>query len=266
VRLVLASGLHRVVIPVLVEPASQDWLSYGTLATLLFALGLSVAVGRRRNENAIALEAAAAGLKTEASLLAGAIGRLSKMTSARPVDTIPQPSPSLSRSPSLAAPPDAPSRRVSPLAGSAGALFKAVRDWRTLNAFGSPEVERALQELQDLREEIAGGLNETDAKARLERCGTVLAQLTLAITDEQSDPQRPNHMLEEAMMAILQAAGLKPLSPRDGDPYDPKQHHMMGPGIESGPNKRRNSVARVARRGLIRGANTIQLAEVQLYN
>ena len=93
-----------------------------------------------------------------------------------------------------------------------------------------------------------------------------IVEIAVAATDRDFDVKHWNESQQLAIQALIEAAGLKGIFPKQGDAFDPDAHRLSGQRTLAQDRRLHGRVATVVIRGLERGGRVIKKAEVSLYD
>ena len=126
---------------------------------------------------------------------------------------------------------------------------------------------------ETVAEALAGGLRREILKLaeplpyfdrRLHSIGLRAAQTAVEYMDRSADPARKNEAFQSAFGALIGAAGLIAILPREGDSYSPEEHQVEQ--TQQSPDlARSHTVARVFVRGLRQNGRVVRKATICLY-
>jgi hypothetical protein len=133
-----------------------------------------------------------------------------------------------------------------------------VDDWTKLTPTIPPEIRKQSAVLT-----AAGpGIHAAD----LQRIAETIAQVAVRSTDELAEPGDDSPGLQDALLKLVQAAGLSLIEPQPRDAFDDTRHRTTGTNLNAPSSQLRGRIAKVKRRGLERFGRVIAKAEVILYD
>ena len=149
-----------------------------------------------------------------------------------------------------------------------GRFTTCVKDWYVALGRAAPAVEQSLSELKSLYLQVGQQVGAEFARVTYKGAAKTMARLALSATDDDLNQSgRRNAMAEAALQSLLASAGFQLLVPNEYDRYS-ERWHAIGHNVRTEDGSKRESVARVERRGLFdpNSNEVIQRAVVAIYD
>jgi len=149
-----------------------------------------------------------------------------------------------------------------------GRFITCVKDWYVALGRAAPAVEQSLGELKALYLQVGRQVGAEFARVTYKGATKTMARLALSATDDDLNQSgRRNAMAEAALQSLLASAGFQLLVPNEYDRYSDRWH-AIGHNVRTEDGSKRESVARVERRGLFdpNSNEVIQRAVVAIYD